>query len=108
VLDIDGLEEIDYRITPAGLAAMADIERSGRRLPPLRDKRLCTNQRYRGRDGTAGEEEGVEIVEDEEVVERIEGEGEAVVIDGWHGEEEDVMVIDESEDEEVGSATSDD
>jgi hypothetical protein len=108
VLDIDGLEEIDYRITPAGLAAMAEIEQSGRPIPPLRDKSLCVNQRYRRPNDTAEGEEVVEIVEDEEVVEIVQDEQEVMVIDESDADGGEVAITDESDaDEEVVSATSD-
>jgi hypothetical protein len=107
VFDIDGLEEIDYRITPAGLAAMAEIERSGRPIPPLRDKSLCTNERYRRTDDAGGEEEAVVIVDDGEVIEIMDDDEEEVTLDESCEVVEETVVIDQSDDEEGLSATSD-
>ena len=43
-LDIEGVLEVVYRITDRGLAR---LEQEDRQLPPLRDKDISTNRRYK-------------------------------------------------------------
>lgn len=46
-LNIDGVTETNYQITPAGIKAFQEyITENGNSLPPLRDAALCTNDRY--------------------------------------------------------------
>lgn len=46
-LDIDGVMEVNYRITPLGVSVFqAYLSEYGDDLPPLREAALCTNQRY--------------------------------------------------------------
>jgi hypothetical protein len=46
VLDIEGLDEIHYQITAAGIAAITEYLKHNK-LPPVRNASLCTNDRYR-------------------------------------------------------------
>jgi hypothetical protein len=48
-LDIEGVLEVNYQITPAGRLHLADYlaQRQGRPLPRLRDADASTNLRYR-------------------------------------------------------------
>ncbi len=48
VMDVEGVKEINYRATTTG--AMAYLEWSimkGGKIPQLKDKKLCTNDRYK-------------------------------------------------------------
>lgn len=46
VVDVEGVKETNYRITPSGIRAVQRFVKSGRKLPPLRDSKLCINDRY--------------------------------------------------------------
>ncbi len=46
VLDVEGLQEDNYRITLSGIAALSVYVMAGGTLPPLKDPSVCTNQRY--------------------------------------------------------------
>lgn len=46
-----GIKETNYRITPAGIAAFRAYELAVGKLPPLRDKETCTNDRYKKEKG---------------------------------------------------------
>lgn len=45
-VDIDGVNEENYRITPSGLAALRAWRSAGRTLPPIKEAASCTNRRY--------------------------------------------------------------
>ncbi len=45
-LNMDGVTEINYRITPLGIAALHQFLASGGKLPPVRDPSVHTNNRY--------------------------------------------------------------
>jgi hypothetical protein len=51
-IDVDGEEELVFRITPAGRAALAAFFDAGGTLPKHRDKKSSTNLRYK-EDGDA-------------------------------------------------------
>jgi len=47
-LNIEGLTEDNYRITPTGVTAISSyLKENGGDLPPLKDVAICTNNRYR-------------------------------------------------------------
>jgi hypothetical protein len=53
-LDIDGVKEVSYRATPAGVRAYrAWLESRGGKLPKMRDAEASINRRYRGGRGSA-------------------------------------------------------
>jgi hypothetical protein len=45
-LDVDGLTEVNYRITESGVRAYQSFLSGGGKLPPLKPAGLCTNRRY--------------------------------------------------------------
>lgn len=47
VLDIEGVSETNYRTTVAGIDAYRAYIAQVGALPPLRDKKACTNNRYK-------------------------------------------------------------
>lgn len=47
VLDIEGVSEINYRITPIGAMAYLEWSITNGKLPELRDKNSCINDRYK-------------------------------------------------------------
>lgn len=48
VLDIDGVKEVNYRTTAAGIRAyQAHVAIHGKQLPNVRDKKACVNDRYK-------------------------------------------------------------
>lgn len=47
VLDIDGVQETNYRATTAGVREYANFIASGGRLPAVKDASLHTNDRYK-------------------------------------------------------------
>jgi hypothetical protein len=50
-LDIDGLVEVNYRITAAGIRAYQAYLAAGGTLPAVKDAALCTNGRYQRKEG---------------------------------------------------------
>lgn len=46
VVDVEGVTEVNYRITREGIAAFQRFIASGRKIPPVRDAALCINDRY--------------------------------------------------------------
>lgn len=48
-LDIDGLKEKNYRITPEGVKALEEYL-AWNKLPEIKDKSTCINDRYRKQD----------------------------------------------------------
>lgn len=50
VLDIDGVNEVNYRITAAGIRAYQEYVAAKGKLPELRDAASCTNHRYKAED----------------------------------------------------------
>ncbi len=45
-VDVEGVSEVNYRITHAGIRAFQLFLTSGRKIPPVRDASLCVNDRY--------------------------------------------------------------
>ena len=45
-LNMDGIKEVCYTITEAGLSALAALNGEASNLPPLRNRKVCTNKRY--------------------------------------------------------------
>lgn len=54
-LDIDGLTELNYRITAAGIRAYQSFLAQGGKLPPLKAATSCTNLRYAKETTDAGQ-----------------------------------------------------
>lgn len=51
VLDIEGRREVNYRSTAAGVRKYADhVAGSNGRLPEVRDRTICINDRYKDKD----------------------------------------------------------
>lgn len=49
-IDVDGVEEQNYRITQLGIQAYVAFLAMGGQLPPVKDASICVNQRYRKED----------------------------------------------------------
>ena len=47
VFDIDGVKEVNYRITATGIHAYERFVAEGGILPPVRDGKSCVNDRYK-------------------------------------------------------------
>jgi hypothetical protein len=47
ILDIDGVLESNYLITPAGISAIQAYIAAKGSLPVVRDRSTCTNDQYR-------------------------------------------------------------
>lgn len=46
-VDVDGVTEVNYRITAAGIREYeVHLAANGKQLPPVKDAELCTNDRY--------------------------------------------------------------
>lgn len=49
-VDVDGVSEDNYRITPEGIRAIQHYFASGKRIPELRNREYCINDRYKKAD----------------------------------------------------------
>jgi hypothetical protein len=59
LLDVNGVDEMSYLITPAGIRAyQAHLAAHGGRLPSVKDAALCTNDRYLAQADALGGEQG--------------------------------------------------
>jgi hypothetical protein len=58
-VDIEGVIETNYRITPAGIREYESyVAANGEELPPVKDAAICTNDRYLTPAEVVGGEEG--------------------------------------------------
>lgn len=48
-IDVEGISEINYRITPNGIEAFQKFIANGGKIPAVRNASKCTNDRYRKR-----------------------------------------------------------
>lgn len=55
-LDLEGITEINYRITPTGVKVFQAYVAAGGRLPPLKDTVACVNNRYKRSKGNTSKE----------------------------------------------------
>ena len=47
VLNVEGIEEINYRATDKGVRAYTEYTKTHKKLPVVKDAKLCINDRYR-------------------------------------------------------------